>query len=188
MAKLVLEVIRNYLLPIALGGVIGGLIAGAFFIWPTVYGAQWWEVFTAVGTIGATISAVWIAINNRRLFEKEEQRKLLVDIRAVIKPGLTRLEWKLQDATSHTYEYNLKKKAEIDEELIWLESMNTYSLIRHYESLCSDLLELKALLIQLSRAYQNSNSHYAMHLIVGLREDLIILRHRIEEVYIPKGL
>lgn len=72
MAKLVFEVIRDYLLPIILGGLIGGLLVGAFYIWPTAYGAQWWEAFTALGTVGAVVLALF-----QDLFKRQESNKRL---------------------------------------------------------------------------------------------------------------
>lgn len=73
MVKLVLDVIRDYLLPIALGGIIGGLAAGAFFIWPTIYGAKWWEVFTALGTVGAVVLALFQDVYKRQKNKERQQ-------------------------------------------------------------------------------------------------------------------
>ena len=71
--KRVLIVANKLLLPIFLGGLAGGLITITIFIWPTVYGANWWEVFTAIGTVTSAFFAVWIANHNKIYYEKERK-------------------------------------------------------------------------------------------------------------------
>lgn len=67
------EAIKSSWLPALLGGSIGGLVVGAFFVWPTVYGAKWWEVFTALGTVGAVFAAVFINI-----FQQKQKKNIRV--------------------------------------------------------------------------------------------------------------
>lgn len=64
--------IRDYLIPIALGGLVGGLLVGIFFVWPKVYGAEWWEAFTAFGTVGAVSLALF-----QDLFKRQEGKRRL---------------------------------------------------------------------------------------------------------------
>ena len=71
--KRVLIVVNKLLLPIFLGGLAGGLITITIFIWPTVYGANWWDVFTAIGTVASAFFAVWIASYNKTYYEKEKK-------------------------------------------------------------------------------------------------------------------
>lgn len=77
MSKVITKAFLEYLIPTALGGLIGGLLVGAFFVWPTVYEADWWEVFTALGTVGATISAVGISWWSRVSQESDRHTQAL---------------------------------------------------------------------------------------------------------------
>lgn len=65
--------VKNIFLPIFLGGLIGALVTASIFIWPTVYGANWWEVLTAIGTVTSAFFAVWIANHNKIYYEKERK-------------------------------------------------------------------------------------------------------------------
>lgn len=50
---------------IGVGAVVGGAIS-YMFNWPSIYGAKWWEVMTAFGTVGAVITSLWLADRERR--------------------------------------------------------------------------------------------------------------------------
>ncbi len=69
------ELARTLALVFAVG-VVGGFFGIAVTTWladgPKILGASWWEVMTAIGTIGAASSAVWIA--NRVDKKAEEER------------------------------------------------------------------------------------------------------------------
>ncbi|MGO3741998.1 hypothetical protein [Kerstersia sp.] len=51
----------------------GGMVS--FFITGKFFGAEWWDGLTAVGTVGATVSALWWALHDKRAARK----KLLID-------------------------------------------------------------------------------------------------------------
>ena len=80
LVKWVLRAIRDYLLPIALGGLIGGLLVAAFFVWPTINEAKWWEVLTAFGTVcAAGVGALsWIYVWIKDDKEKKHRQKVLL--------------------------------------------------------------------------------------------------------------
>lgn len=60
------------LLLVAFGGVFGGFITGAFLIWPTIYGANWWEIFTAIGTVSTAVTAVWLGLKEN--YQRDQDR------------------------------------------------------------------------------------------------------------------
>ncbi|MGE8515734.1 MAG: hypothetical protein ACN6OM_03905 [Alcaligenes nematophilus] len=83
------------------GGAIGGFIGIAFTSWldkqPMILGANWWDVLTALGTVGAVLIAVGLAFYQRA---KDEalRREESVPIRYAIQPELILLANKLTDS------------------------------------------------------------------------------------------
>ena len=72
MSKVIVKALLNYLAPIVLSGLIGGLLVGAFFVWPAVYGAKWWDALTALGTVGAVTLVLF-----QDLFKREKSKRRL---------------------------------------------------------------------------------------------------------------
>lgn len=89
MGNRMMKVFLDYLLPVVLGGLIGGLLVGAFLVWPTAYGARWWEALTAFGTVGAAVGAAysaWVAI--KTLNDDRKNRAELAKQYLITKSGL----------------------------------------------------------------------------------------------------
>ncbi|USY23982.1 hypothetical protein NIZ92_11680 [Alcaligenes sp. 1735tsa3] len=45
---------------------VAGGATNYIFNWPLIFGAKWWEVMTAFGTVGAVITSLWLADRQRR--------------------------------------------------------------------------------------------------------------------------
>lgn len=59
----------------ALGGVIVFTLLSYFWEWGAVKGAEWWDVMTAFGTVGAAFGAVWVASRAEKRAEQERIRR-----------------------------------------------------------------------------------------------------------------
>lgn len=61
------------------GTTLFSTIVLGFLTTGTVYGAKWWEVFTAVGTVGAALAAVLVPLHQNRERRREQEYNRLVE-------------------------------------------------------------------------------------------------------------
>lgn len=76
------------------GGAIGGFAGVALSSWltdsPKILGADWWDLFTAFGTVGAVFFAAGLAVY-QRIKEEDLRAQESVPIRYAVQPELYRL-------------------------------------------------------------------------------------------------
>lgn len=72
---------RQYeiILTLIIGLLVGFVMGGTSSDWAIVKGARWWEVFTAIGTVGATVVALCFGLisHQSRKLELDRRRKVI---------------------------------------------------------------------------------------------------------------
>lgn len=118
---------------------------------PPILGAKWWEVLTALGTVGAAVGAVWISYKNQRKNEKEKILEKTYYLEGVVLLTLSTMHSNLGDPQILTTRDPDSALQYLSSEIAKLDAISTSSIVRDEIALLAKISQAKTDMEKLSR-------------------------------------
>ncbi|MGO3868501.1 MAG: hypothetical protein ACTJH7_00370 [Alcaligenes sp.] len=145
-----------------IAGVAGGFLGVLVISWlvdgSKILDAPWWEVMTAIGTIGAAIGAVWIAVSDGAESKRAKKIQSIIYIWK-INPFLKELETffcRVLGELGTDLPHRDKLAAEIENVIHQIEQLSLETLFEFDRSVCINVIKVRNGMKNLLSLHQNA--------------------------------